>query len=612
MALVSVVVPIHDVEDFLPECLASLAAQTLTDLEVVLVDDASSDRSGQIAAEFAEDRPGWQVLSVTAGSPGAARNAGIAVATGTYLSFVDSDDVVPADGIERLAAVLEQTGSDIACGMAMRYDGLKTWPSPLQRVAIRETRLRTHISRTPALLRDTTVWAKLYRRSFWDRIGLAFPEGVLFEDMSVATVAQLEARSVDLIEQPVYWWRIRQSDAQSITQRRTEVRNLEDRMAALRVIDRHLRDRSDKALKRAHDQKVLKYDFPVHMNALPDAERTFQERFVELVGEYVRSADPRTLAKLKPALRLPYHLAARGKVDEVVQVMDVARDPRRNRRFRRRRLRMYADLPFLFDAAVGVPPAVYDVTRSQPMATGIRDVSWSGTSLTVDGHAYIDRSSMHWPWASGIRVFARNTADHQQRVPLRTRRRRRLDVTAKMTTDPISYDWSGFAARLDARALAAAAVGGGRWEVVVQVATLWARRGGRLGRPTLQRARHPRHVLVDGVVVAPYYAEDRWLSLEVWTPPAVVDAATVRDRRLEVSGRRAAAHAGTADGALRLGLYRRDSLAGVPMHVEQAADGTFTASVALDDFAVRDDMVTETDWDLRVIDADGSAGERLA
>ena len=615
MPLVSVVVPIHDVEDFLPECLASLAAQTLTDLEVVLVDDASSDRSGEIAAQFAAERPGWRVLSVTAGSPGAARNAGIAEATGTYLSFVDSDDVVPADGIERLAAVLEQTGSDLACGMAMRYDGLKTWPSPLQRVAIRETRLRTHISRTPALLRDTTVWAKLYRRSFWDRAGLTFPEGVLFEDMSVATIAQLEARSVDLIEQPVYWWRIRQSDDQSITQRRTEVRNLEDRMAALRRIDGYLREHSATALKRAHDQKVLKYDFPVHMNALPDAERGFQERFVELVGEYVRSADPRTLGKLKAALRLPYHLAAQGKVDELVEVMDVARDPRRNRRFRRRRLRMYADLPFLFDTKVGVPPEIYDVTRSQPMATGIRDVTWSGSQLTVDGHAYIDRSSMRWPFATGIRVFARKADDHKVRVPLRTRRRRRLDVSAKMTSDPINYDWSGFAARLDARALVAATSGGGRWELVVQVATPWARRGGRLGRPTLQRARHPRHVLVDGHVVAPYYGEDRWLTVEVWRPPVVAEAVGVHDGRLEVSGRRVVggADSAVADGSpVRLGLFRRDSLAGVPLEVTATPDGGFTASVRLDDFAVRDDMVTETDWDLRVIEADGSTGERVA
>ncbi|HET8615705.1 MAG TPA: CDP-glycerol glycerophosphotransferase family protein [Actinomycetales bacterium] len=608
MPLVSVVVPVHDVEDFLPECLASLAAQTLDDLEVVLVDDDSSDRSGEIAREFAAGRGAWQVLSVDGHSPGAARNAGISVATGTYLSFVDADDVVPADGIERLTAVLEQTGSDIACGMAMRYDGLKTWPSPLQAAAIRETRLRTHISRTPALLRDTTVWAKLYRRSFWDGAGLSFPEGVHFEDMSVATIAQLEACSVDLIEQPVYWWRIRQSDDQSITQRRTEVGNLEDRMTALRLIDRYLAERSDTVLKRAHDEKVLRHDLPVHMNALPDADREFQERFVELAGEFVRSVEPRTLAKLKAALRLPYYLASRGKVDEVVEVMDVARDPRRNQRFRRRGLRMYAELPFLFDKAVGVPPAVYDVTRSQPMSTGIRDVTWSGTELSIDGHAYIDRSSMRWPWSSGIRVSARNVDDHSVRTGLRSRRRRRVDVSAAMTSEAISYDWSGFLARLDVRSLVRASSAPARWELVVQVATAGARRGGRLGRPQRQRARHPRHVIVDGHVVAPYYSEDRWLTVEVWQPSLVVDEAVLRDGRLELAGRR-------LDGAgpePRIGLFRRDSLAGAPLQLTAGPGDRFSASVSLDAFAARDDMVTETDWDLRLMADDGEPGERVA
>lgn len=609
MPLVSVIVPIHDVEDFLEECLASLVGQTLQDLEVLLVDDASTDRSREIAQSFAASRPDWHVLDVHYGSPGGTRNAGIAAATGKYLAFVDADDVVVRDGIERLAAVLEQTGSDLACGMALRYDGLKTWPSPLQRVSIRKTQLRTHITRTPSLLRDTTVWAKLYRREFWDSAGLRFPEGVLFEDMQVATIAQFKATSVDLLEQPVYWWRLRQSDSQSITQRRTEVGNLEDRMAALATIDGYLREHSTAAMKQAHDAKVLKYDFPVHMRALPDADEAFVERFVEVVGQFVRDVELATLGRLRPSLRLPYHLVARGLTAELVEVMTAARDPRRNRRFRRRGLRMYADLPYLFDRAVAVPDAVYDVTRSQPMGTGIRDVTWSGDTLVVDGHAYIQRTSMRWPWASGTRVLARSISDPQRRIQARLRRVRRLDVTARVVHQPITYDWSGLRARLDGRALVAASEQTSHWEVVAQVATLSARKGGRLGRPAMQRARFPQHRIIDGAVVAPYYAEDRWLTVQVWRPSVVVDHVGLNDREFRVGGQVA-----SGDRTVRLGLFRRDSLAGIEVPTTVDAEGRLTGSLDLSVLEVRDDLVTETDWDLRLIahDATGSAAAVVA
>lgn len=617
MPTVSVVVPIHDVEDFLGECLRSLAEQTWTDLEVILVEDSSSDGSRRIAEDFAAGRPGWRVVPIEAGGPGAARNAGIAVATGRYLSFVDADDVVPVDGIERLVTLLEQTGSDIASGMAMRYDGLKTWPSPLQRAAIRETRLRTSIDDVPSLLRDTTVWAKLYRREFWDRVGLTFPEGHLFEDMPVATIAQFEAASVDLLDQPVYWWRIRQSDRQSITQRRTEIANLDDRVLALRTIDEYLRRRPDSGrMKRAHDLKVLRHDFAVHMKALPEADRAFQERFVEVVREYLTTVVPAVLDEIPAHLRLPYHLASRGMVGELVEVMDVARDPARNQLFRRRGLRLYADLPYLFDSSVGVPDSIYDVSRSQPLRTGIADVTWSGDRLVVDGHAYADGSSRRFPWSGICRVQARRIGGSAQRVNQRTRPARRPEVTARVVRQPINYDWSGFISRVDVPALVAASGSldgdGVDWELLAQVATLSVRKGGRLGCAELQRAPLPRAAFLGDVVAAPRYVENTWLTLQLWRPQVVADQVSLTDGRLSVQARLRPDLSELPLGVRGLGLFRLDALNGIALDLTAGPAGRLEAEIDLRKLGIRDDLVTETDWDLRLMMDDGTPGQRVA
>ena len=606
MPRVSVVVPVHDVEDYLSECLDSLEQQTWGDLEVVLVDDSSTDGSGTIAEEYAGRHEHWQVVHVQAGSPGAARNAGIDVAGGDYLTFVDADDVVPVDGVERLVTLLEQTGSDLACGMAMRYDGLRTWPSPLQVVAIPATVLRTHITKTPSLLRDTTVWAKLYRRSWWDTSGLRFAEGVLFEDMPVATEAQFKATTVDLLDQPVYWWRVRQSDTQSITQRRTDIGAFEDRMRALNEIDGFLREAGEDRMKRLHDRKILRFDLPVHMNALPDGERDFQERFVELVGEFLRQVDPAVLKVLPVNQRLPYHLAGRGMVDELVEVMRVARLPKRNNQFIRRGLRMYADLPYFRDRRVGIPDSAYDVTRSQPLLVGVDDVRWSGNRLVVDGHGYIDRCAMGTPWTSAVRVFVRRADDESQTVRARLRRRRRRDLTARFRAEPINYDWAGFRAALPVEELVRASADGAEWEAVVQVATAGARRGGRLGRPRQQRGRHPEHRIVDGVVVAPRFHERQWLRVSAWRPVGVVESTALVGGDLVFRGRWSG-----AERPASLGLFRRDSLHGLPLRVE--GDGArFTATIPLADVPLREDIVSETDWDLKVVEGEDSPGAPIA
>src|SRR5690242_9171032 len=110
----SVVVPFHNTEEFFQECLESLAAQTLRDLELILVDDGSTDNGAVLAKEMCARDARFRLVTRDREGPGAARNAGVRQARGEYLAFADADDVVERDAYARLVGSLERTGSDMA------------------------------------------------------------------------------------------------------------------------------------------------------------------------------------------------------------------------------------------------------------------------------------------------------------------------------------------------------------------------------------------------------------------------------------------------------------------------------------------------------------------
>ena len=115
-ARVSVVVPIYNVAPYLETCLQSIAAQTLRDIEVVMVEDGSTDESPSIAEAFSERDPRFRLVRQANAGLGAARNTGIEHATGEFLVFADSDDAVPRDAYELMLSTLAETGSDFVTG----------------------------------------------------------------------------------------------------------------------------------------------------------------------------------------------------------------------------------------------------------------------------------------------------------------------------------------------------------------------------------------------------------------------------------------------------------------------------------------------------------------
>ena len=178
MSRVSVIVPVYQGEPFLRKCLDSILAQTLTDIEVICVDDGSIDVSPAILDEYAAKDPRFSVIKRDHSNAGAARNAGMDLARGEFLSFLDSDDVFEPRMLEVMLGAIEGHRADIATCEIVRFrDG-----DEIPRLNKRASRRASREFHRPASEQDIfslwvgRAWDKLFRRSFIAREGLRFQE----------------------------------------------------------------------------------------------------------------------------------------------------------------------------------------------------------------------------------------------------------------------------------------------------------------------------------------------------------------------------------------------------------------------------------------------------
>ena len=191
----SVIVPIYNVEKYLAECVDSLLGQTLADTEILLVDDGSTDLSGEIADRYAAEYPEKvRCLHVENGGQGRARNFALPLAKGEYLGFVDSDDRVVPDMYEKLCRRADETGADVvSCDFLERFeDGTENVvPGAFQE---------------HPLSFAGSCCNKVFRSSI---VGdLRFPEDRLwYEDFYFSAVMLIRAKRMAYIREPLYIYR---------------------------------------------------------------------------------------------------------------------------------------------------------------------------------------------------------------------------------------------------------------------------------------------------------------------------------------------------------------------------------------------------------------------
>ena len=212
--LISIIIPVHNVDAYIEQCVRSVCAQTLSNLEIILVDDGSTDESATLCRQFAEQDSRIVFIGQPNRGCSAARNVALDRAHGEWIGFVDSDDWIEPQMYERLYRQATTEDADIAGCSYFRENGEKR----TARFQSGEQTICTGKEAVKLLIRDRRLqnymWNKLYRKSLFDTV--RFPEGLLYEDVAVSHRLFYQARRVVLMDEPLYHYRIMRKG--SITQ----------------------------------------------------------------------------------------------------------------------------------------------------------------------------------------------------------------------------------------------------------------------------------------------------------------------------------------------------------------------------------------------------------
>ncbi len=219
MPKISVIIPVYNVEKYLNKCMDSIITQTFKDIEIICVNDGSTDKSRQILEEYKNRDSRIKIVDKENGGLSSARNAGMKVATGDYYAFIDSDDWIDKTMFEKMYKNITELNSDIAiCAVnlfddsksqiieADEYFSLKFFDESF------DNRVFSYKDTKPFLM-DVCVmaWNKLYKRSFIEKCQAKFPDGLIFEDGPFFFSIFFKTQRVSIVREFLYFYRINRS-----------------------------------------------------------------------------------------------------------------------------------------------------------------------------------------------------------------------------------------------------------------------------------------------------------------------------------------------------------------------------------------------------------------
>lgn len=231
---VSIIIPVYNVEAYLTECLHSVVTQTFQDMEIILIDDGSTDQSSEIMKTFAEKDNRITIITRSNGGVSAARNTGLHAASGEYILFVDSDDSIMPNSVETLYCKSCETGNDLVIGNALwcypgdngrqvvfteRNEELNSQvgiPGEMCYIKLMEFR-----NAFPPL-----VYLFFMKRELIIRNKLFFKEGIIHEDELWCIKAMLSASRVTLIDFNYYYYRQREGSLMNSDNKEFRIKSL--------------------------------------------------------------------------------------------------------------------------------------------------------------------------------------------------------------------------------------------------------------------------------------------------------------------------------------------------------------------------------------------------
>ncbi|MFJ9832494.1 glycosyltransferase family 2 protein [Streptomyces sp. NPDC101169] len=353
---VTVVIGAYEAMPYLVDCLASVEAQTIgpARMEVIAVDDGSTDGTGEYLEEFAARAamPVTVVRQENSGSPSGPRNVGLGKAAGRYVFFLDADDRLGAEALERMVAMADRNGTDVVLG---RVEGVNRTPP---KSMFGRTLERTDVFSSN--IKFTLSAQKLFRRALLERHGMRFDESLWTgEDALFTLEAYLRADGVSVLADHTCYYLVGREDGKHVTKTGSYTLRFDSARALMKLIADMVPagPRRDDLMVRPFLITLLPQFGPKFLKDGEAVRRNKLELAKPLMDAYWT---PGVARRLKVHERLRLHLVAEQRIEELLDVVEFVRAGKQAAALLEKRgTRLYLAYPHFRSEAAGIPDDVY-------------------------------------------------------------------------------------------------------------------------------------------------------------------------------------------------------------------------------------------------------------
>lgn len=313
--LISVIIPVYNTDKYLKECLDSILNQTLKEIEVICIDDKSTDNSLNILEEYSKKDSRIKIIKNKENTGQAvARNIGLKEVKGEYISFIDSDDKIDLDTYEKLYNFSKGKQDVILFNMVRLDDKGNITPSELHLKSIKETIENTNLLKSEELIYDTTTCNKFVKTSFLKENNIKFIDR-LYEDILFSMELFTQTDSIGILKEVTYYWRRRESLNKSTTQDRTNIKNITDRIFITKsVIELFKYDERYESVLKVLYYKLLEFDFKYYINQIDKGNDEYKNIIISEIKTLVEKFPQDIFEDLDEINQIKYNLLINGKI----------------------------------------------------------------------------------------------------------------------------------------------------------------------------------------------------------------------------------------------------------------------------------------------------------
>lgn len=383
---VTVIVAAFDAMPYVTRCIQSVFDQTLgiDRIELIVVDDGSADGTGDELDRLSASCPTMRVIhQANSGSPAQPRNVGLGLATGRYVFFLDADDYLGPEAMERMVAAGDANHSDMVLGRLVGVGGRKA-PRSIFRVNQPKA----------DLFKSRVYWSlnpmKLFRRAHLETLGLRFATDLPWgEDMPFVTESYLNASVISIVADYDCVYLTYRDDGNNFTKRVSSAASrLQTPTILLDMIGRYVgpgRNR-DYLMSRIFQLEVINILPRMAQEPDPEAQRAAFETIKGWADKWYTAP---IAFPLSPLHRIALHLVRRGKMAEVIALFPEW-PPAKNWGVIVDGKRVFADYPYFRDPALAIPDDCYEVTRRLKAHCHVNEIVRRDGAVRITGHTYID------------------------------------------------------------------------------------------------------------------------------------------------------------------------------------------------------------------------------